>query len=1398
MALAVGIDLGTTNSAVAMLDGHGRPVVVRNREGAATTPSVICFRDGEILVGAEAREMAAIGQWPVAAFFKRQMGDRHFLLHAGGVDHTPKDLSALVLGKLKSDAEAATGERIAHAVITVPAYFRDTERKATIEAGRAAGMDVLQVINEPTAAAIAYGAGRAAGSGRLVVYDLGGGTFDVTVLDLTGDGIRVRCTDGDHQLGGKDWDDRVIEFLGSRFHNEFGADPLESPESLVDLRVQAETAKKRLSAVDDTSVSVVHEGSRGRYALTRAKFEELTRDLLERTMSLVTRVVDDAYLHPEHIDGVLLVGGSTRMPAVRRRVEEVFRQPPRGGVNEDEAVALGAAIVAAERFAERNADSGGASPFMLPGAVKTIDVTNHSLGMIAVNADRSAYVNSVILPKNAEIPCEETRPYQQRTRRGAENRTEVFMTQGETERPDDVAYIGRYVVSDVPHEPSGITVVDVTYRYDRSGTVKVSASARKSGAPLPVVVEAVPADVPDRFLDAPHPQAEEPEHLNAYLVIDVSYSMAGAPLEAAKRAARGFLQNTDLGHCSLGVISFWDEVRVEIEATQNARSIDRAIAGLRLGPGTGGNPFIDILRLQKDVAGRRFAIILTDGRWFHPEDAIKSARACHDHGIEVIAIGFGDADSRFLNLIASSSETSFFTGMNEIAETFSSIAQVLAEAGGDRGGDAGQIRGRLGLLSADPGRPMVDENFYILLDLNPNVDDRDEIDDRIKCCQRTWSLDATQGSQDKRAEALRLLELIPQIQDKLLHDENERERMAAEAKKINKAQKEEALARLDSLIEGIKESVVEPELVKLLVEKAGGPVAEADVKSRLKEKRISVAAEEASARKRPPLETVVAQEIQRNLKLVEKKDLYDFLGMPRRSSCESLHREAYRLYQELSSKGTRPDVATRRDLANCCVVYLGDDANREGYDNTLRLQAMEQFDDNLEVAGRGDKYLSRDEVEHIVDSARSQGIEREVALEYIKNYARSCGFHVQPAARSSTPRARVCGFCDTLTKADGERCRGCGEQLVQPCPGCQNPTPTEDKCCSKCSFPTGDAQHIRGLLEEVGKHLAGADFAAAATCFDRVPDRWRNWEPALKEGRRMEEIRKRFEAVEALAADRKLLAAQKKLQPLERMYGTSGTKALRDDIESRLKDAWAAYRKAEAHRNAGRDEDAFTGYAEAVDGCVDFAKALERLRQFAPAPPSALRVSRRGGSAHLRWSPGASESEVRYRILRNEEGAPSDSEDGEVLCKEVAETSWDDPRVPTGVPWHYAVFAVRRGVASTTGAASGPHIFEKRIAQRVTYEVKGRWWPKICLEAESGVVKLCDLIVMVKPDNLPTGPGDGREVARCDELVFKQGQAEIDLRAVGQSGFVKLFFLSERDLSDFQLVPARRERLRLR
>ena len=595
---------------------------------------------------------------------------------------------------------------------------------------------------------------------------------------------------------------------------------------------------------------------------------------------------------------------------------------------------------------------------------------------------------------------------------------------------------------------------------------------------------------------------------------------------------------------------------------------------------------------------------------------------------------------------------------------------------------------------------MTDEgNYYLLLDLDPDEDDRGRIGARIEECQRKWSRLASQGSPAKQAEASRSLKLIPDIRAKLLDDDDERKRMAAGAKKAIKARKKAEIARLDSLIGVIKESVVEPEVVKRLVKQVGGGVTEAEVESRLKERGVSVAAAEASKRKRPArptLETVVAKEIRRNLDLVGKKDLYDFLDMSRRSSCETLHDAADRLCKELSRKGSSPDVTTRNKLAGRCIELLGDGAKRERYDNTLGLQVMGQFDGHLEVAGRADKYLSRDEVEHVVGLALSQGIKQDAALEYIDDYARQKKFGVQAAGGSSSRASRVCGFCDTLAKADDERCRQCGEELVQPCPRCKNPTPTEDRCCGSCGFSTGDEQYVRGLLEEGRKYLAGGDFAGAAACFDRALDCWKDWPPALNEKKKLNEGRKRFEAdlraVEALVADRKLRAARTALERFERTYGSSATDPLRGRIESKLQVARAAHRRAEAHRDAGRDEDAFEEYAAAIDCCADFGEALQRLKQCPPAPPAALRVVVAGVSARLRWRAAPSRGAMAYRILRKKSGAPSGPEDGEILGDEVAGNACDDPEVPPGAPWYYAVFAVRRGVMSTAAATSGPHL----------------------------------------------------------------------------------------------------------
>lgn len=692
---AIGIDLGTTNCAVAWVNDQGRTEVLRNAAGLSVTPSVVAFRDGGVVVGEEAKELFASGWKDAAAFFKRQMGEEGWIFYADGRDRTATDLSALLLERLREDAERSLGRPVRKAVITVPAYFANPQREATILAGEMAGLEVLQVLNEPTAAAIAFGVDAKSG-GRFLVYDLGGGTFDVTLLQFEQRTLRVLHSEGDHALGGKDWDDRIVEFLASRFEEEIGTDPFDDLESLADLLVRAEEAKKRLSAAERVTVSMIHDGARRRYDLERATFEEITADLMERTIALTHKVLEDQGFAPSDVDGVLLVGGSTRMPMVADAVRRTFGREPLTAVHVDEAVAAGAAEVAA------NCLRSGDDPFMhriggAVGRIETVDVTNHSLGMIAVSDDGSAYVNSIILPKNRTLPCVETRPYRHATHAQRENRLEVFMTQGEAETPDDVTYLGRYVIEQVPHGAKGFSVIDIAYAYDDSGTVDVAARLQDGSADLPIRIESLPEDVPDRFLESPEARVER-AHVTAYLAFDLSGSMSGKPLKQAKKAAKGFLQNTDLGHCSLGIVGFADRVGVELEASRNAREIERAIESLKVGSvgiGNATDPFETIERLLAAADAPKFVVTLADGVWDRQDVAVERAAACRRAGIESIAIGFGGADRRFLKRIASADEASFFTRLGELETTFSHIAQVLTETQSVAAAGSGQAASEL-------------------------------------------------------------------------------------------------------------------------------------------------------------------------------------------------------------------------------------------------------------------------------------------------------------------------------------------------------------------------------------------------------------------------------------------------------------------------------------------------------------------------------------------------------------------------------------------------------------------------------------------------------------------------------------------------------------------------------
>jgi len=672
----IGIDLGTTNSVVACIDSMGTPQAIKNEFGMTITPSVVYFGPDGPIVGLDAKQKQSDGEGNVAAFFKRQMGNPNFVLELNGNHYTPVDLSSFILKKLRQIAESFLGKKVTQAVITVPAYFNNPPRSDTIRAAEMAGLNVLGIIAEPTAAALAYGIRLTQQDQIVMVYDLGGGTFDVSIVKISQTEQVVICTCGDYTLGGKDWDDRITQYFVDAFEQEFATDL--SEESYNYIAGQAEEMKKKLGSLPIVQLRVDAKGHIGNYSLTREKFEEITSDLIELTRMLTQKAINDSGLAWDQIDHTLLVGGSTRMPAVIRCIEEMSGKPPLASINRDESVALGAAIQAAMLMEKFYPDP--EIPMMrLVGRKLSTDVMSHSLGMIAINDSGTKYLNSILIKRNLPIPCTQTKLFNFKLNKNKDNRLEVFLTQGESGVPSEVVFLGRYVFSGFPTQCDENVVVEVNYSYNSNGVVEVQAVEQATKIPLALTVEDLPDDVPDRFMVSPQMRKE---HLTIYLAFDLSGSMEGAPLNEAKKAAHSFLNQFDLGVTSVGIIGFSDRVRLYTTASNDKSIIERAINAMNCGDTgfcNGTDPFYELLKQFEIVNGLRYAIILADGVWENQARAIKIAQKCHEAGIEVIGVGFGDADSKFLKAISSSDQTSFFTDLSKLVETFSTIAQEISD-----------------------------------------------------------------------------------------------------------------------------------------------------------------------------------------------------------------------------------------------------------------------------------------------------------------------------------------------------------------------------------------------------------------------------------------------------------------------------------------------------------------------------------------------------------------------------------------------------------------------------------------------------------------------------------------------------------------------------------------------
>lgn len=736
MGIKVGIDLGTTFSAVAMMDEKkGQPVIIPNTLGERITPSVIQFtEDDEIIVGTEAKEAFEAGESGCASVFKRSMGSQDIYCSFNGKRYTAEDLSAILLRYLKEETEKVTHQTIDEAVVTVPAYFYHKERQATMNAAKKAGLNIRQIINEPTAAAMNYGANHWRENARVLVYDLGGGTFDVTLVQMkNGNQMESLQTTGDHTLGGKDWDARISMIVEGKIEEETGLSSTDYPEIHQVVTQSAESIKKQLTTRNIASVKV-NLPNYGWYSTSVSldEFEQNTNDLIERTGTLCESLLRGLNITWRDVTDILLVGGSTRMRQVTTYLKRISGHAPLSQVNPDEAVALGAAIqvhlplpeysvitmasvsddkpsnaFSPFKFKKATATAQATPAYSLPGVVgketalnnalcmSHVDVVAHAMGVIAVNAEGTRYINKTIIPANQKIPVKCAEAFHYYTSARGDNEVEIYVLQG-TKTPLECQIIGKYVVSGITHNrEDNPTTIKIQYSYDINGMVHVQARQGNSTLDLPIREEPVPADM-SKYGQPINPEDMKPvaEPLSVVMAVDVSGSMSGDPIKDALDAMCHFVDNFEdyPGDIQIGAIAVSDTSKIVQSLTGNLSKCKSSIKSITCGMtgyGNGDHPFNDIKSMLSSEKGRKIGIVLADGMWSYQDQAVAAAHSCHRLGIDITGIGFGSADQKFLKDISSGDVQAMLVDQSELTQSFGKIAQEI-------GGGSNAKKGRTG------------------------------------------------------------------------------------------------------------------------------------------------------------------------------------------------------------------------------------------------------------------------------------------------------------------------------------------------------------------------------------------------------------------------------------------------------------------------------------------------------------------------------------------------------------------------------------------------------------------------------------------------------------------------------------------------------------------------------